>query len=94
MIIKDLLNMEHGELLQLSGYTLFGWANSVNPNEPCWVEILGDGEVLQIIRANFDLGNQFELLTERQRKCGFCHVRHQYTASYWAIGSTVGKYEF
>ena len=71
MITKDLLTMEHGELLQLSGYTLFGWANSVNPNEPCWVEILGDGEVLQIIRANFDLGNQFELLTERQRKCGF-----------------------
>ncbi len=62
---------QHGELLTLSGRTLLGWATPINANAPTWIEILGDGEFLQAVRADFDLGNQFESLTEQQRKRGF-----------------------
>ncbi|MEI6747076.1 MAG: hypothetical protein WCL34_14020, partial [Methylococcaceae bacterium] len=63
--------IQHGELLTLSGRTLLGWATPINANNPTWIEIIGDGEFLQAVQADFDLGTQFESLTEQQRKCGF-----------------------
>lgn len=63
-----------GELLLLTENTLVGWAYLLDAIEPCCVEILGDGDVLNIVRADWNLGNQFKTLSELQQKHGFVVV--------------------
>ena len=68
-----------GALLELINTTIIGWAGATDTDEPVWVEILGDGSVLQLVKADRDLGTQFTTLNQTQQRCGFAIMLNEQT---------------
>ena len=68
-----------GALLELINTTVIGWAGATDADEPVWIEILGDGNVLHIVKADRDLGSQFTTLNQTQQRCGFAVVLNEHT---------------
>ena len=65
--------MSIGALLAFVEGTLIGWASCGDAceNAACLVEILVNDTVVEIARADQDLGESFTPLTPFQRCCGF-----------------------
>ena len=65
--------MSVGALLALIEGTLIGWAScgDASENSACLVEILVNDTVVDIARADQDLGESFASLTSQQRRGGF-----------------------
>jgi hypothetical protein len=67
------MSVMDGALLAFVEGTLIGWASCGDDceNAACLVEILVNDTVVEIARADQDLGESFTRLTQFQRRCGF-----------------------